>query len=259
MTKHNYLTISPLRLENVITSYSIHYTKLYDGKTSLVKNILKEAAEERPTPNDWCYVNNFDEPHKPKAISFPAGKAAPFAKDIDELIAELQVSIPAAFEGEEYRNRLNVIESKYKSKRGEYFEELQKKAKGKNVSLLRMPVGLVVAPMKDGEILSPEAFDALPENERKELMAELNQMQEELEAAVKDVPKWEKDQREEIKKLHTEVTNFAVQHLIKDLKKKYKESKPAVAYLEELYRDLLDNVDRITSYNVCYTKLLRSL
>ncbi len=213
------------------------------GKTSLVKNILKEAAEERPTPNDWCYVNNFDEPHKPKAISFPAGKAAPFAKDIDELIAELQVSIPAAFEGEEYRNRLNVIESKYKSKRGEYFEELQKKAKGKNVSLLRMPVGLVVAPMKDGEILSPEAFDALPENERKELMAELNQMQEELEAAVKDVPKWEKDQREEIKKLHTEVTNFAVQHLIKDLKKKYKESKPAVAYLEELYRDLLDNVD----------------
>lgn len=40
------------------------------GKTSLVKRILVKEAKERPTPQDWVYVYNFEEPHKPIAISF---------------------------------------------------------------------------------------------------------------------------------------------------------------------------------------------
>jgi predicted ATP-dependent protease len=213
------------------------------GKTSLVKHILKKAAVDRPAPDDWCYVNNFAEPHKPHAIRFPAGMAVDFSKDMEKLIEELQVAIPAAFEGEEYQNRLAVIEERYKDKKNEYFDELQKKATGKNVSLLRMPVGLVVAPTRDGEVLSPEAFDKLPEAEQKELLAELNEMQEELEMAVKDVPKWEKDQREELKELNKQVTDFAVVHLIDELKKKYKSIKDAVSYLKEVHEDIIENVD----------------
>lgn len=41
------------------------------GKTSLVKRILVKEAKERPTPQDWVYVYNFEEPHKPIAISLP--------------------------------------------------------------------------------------------------------------------------------------------------------------------------------------------
>ena len=59
------------------------------GKTSLVKRILEEAAKTRPTPRDWVYVYNFDEPYKPKSISFPAGTACEFAKDIWQRISAL--------------------------------------------------------------------------------------------------------------------------------------------------------------------------
>jgi len=45
------------------------------GKTSLVKRILEEESKKRPTPCDWAYVYNFDEPYKPHSISFPAGQA----------------------------------------------------------------------------------------------------------------------------------------------------------------------------------------
>ena len=71
------------------------------GKTSLVKRILKKKKKERPTPDDWAYVYNFDEPYKPKAISFPAGTATEFAKDIDKLIDEDGIYIALAYATEE--------------------------------------------------------------------------------------------------------------------------------------------------------------
>ena len=148
------------------------------GKTSLVKRILEKEAKERPTPDDWAYVYNFEEPYKPKAINFPAGKANEFAKDVDELIEDFSASIPSILESEEYKAGLDIIKEKFRQKKEEYIRILQKKAKGKSVSLLHMQAGLVVAPTKNGEVISPDVFDQLPEDEKKTLMADLNAMSE---------------------------------------------------------------------------------
>lgn len=180
------------------------------GKTSLVKRILVKEAKERPTPQDWVYVYNFEEPHKPIAISFAAGDAPEFAKDIDKLIEEFSSSIPAVLDSDEYKAALSIIREKYKQKKEEYIRLLQKKAKGKSVSLLHMPVGLVVAPVKNGEVLSPEAFDELPEDEKKSLIDDLNMMQEEIENAAQDLPEWEDKQRRESSLLREKFIKVAV-------------------------------------------------
>ena len=99
------------------------------GKSSLVKRVLAQEAKKRPTPDDWAYVYNFDEPYKPNAISFPAGTASDFAKDIDKLIETLSGSIPAIFESDEYKAGLNIIQEKYKQSKEKYIKILQKKAK----------------------------------------------------------------------------------------------------------------------------------
>ena len=109
------------------------------GKTSLVKRILEKEAKSRPTPDDWAYVYNFEEPYKPIAINFPAGEASEFAKDIDKLIEELSTSINAILDSDEYKAAETIIKEKYKQKKEEYIRLLQKKAKGKSVSLLHMP------------------------------------------------------------------------------------------------------------------------
>ena len=87
------------------------------GKTSLVKRILEKEAQNRPTPKDWAYVYNFEESYKPIAISFPAGQAANFAKDVDELIAQLSTVLPALIETEEYKAAVAIVRQKYKSKK----------------------------------------------------------------------------------------------------------------------------------------------
>ena len=213
------------------------------GKASLVKRILEEEAKKRPTPKDWAYVYNFEEPHKPHSISFPAGQATEFAKDIDSLIDDFSVAIPAVVESDEYKAAVSIIQEKYKHKKDEYLRLLQKKAKGKSVSLLHMQVGLVVAPMKNGEVLSPEAFDELPEEEKKELLNDLNLMQEEIEKAAKDLPEWEEKQRKEHNVLREKFIKIAVKNPVDSLRQKYKGNKEVNEFLKNIQNHIIDNID----------------
>lgn len=213
------------------------------GKTSLVKRVLEKEASKRKTPDDWAYVYNFDEPYKPKAIRFPAGEATEFAKDIDDLIEEFEIALPALIESEEYKAALGIIRQKYKSKKDSYIEILQKKAKGKRVSLLHMQMGLVVAPMKDGEVLSPDAFDQLPDDEKKLIMDDLNAMQEEIENATQSLPRWEEKQKAEIDALREKIVKAAVKAPIDELRQKYKPLPQANRFLKSIQDYILDNVD----------------
>ena len=213
------------------------------GKSSLVKRVLAQEAKKRPTPDDWAYVYNFDEPYKPNAISFSAGTASDFAKDIDKLIETLSGSIPAIFESDEYKAGLNIIQEKYKQSKEKYIKILQKKAKGKSVSLLHMPVGLVVAPVKNGEVLSPEAFDELPEEEKKQLIEDLNQMQAEIENSAQDLPAWEDKQRDETNRLRTRFLKEAVKKPIDELHAKYKGHRQANDFLKHIQKYILENVE----------------
>ena len=213
------------------------------GKTSLVKRILKKEAKNRPSPKDWAYVYNFDEPHRPSAISFPTGEAVNFAKDVEDLVQDFSVSIPAVMDSEEYKAGINIIREKYKHKKDEYISILQKKAKGKSVSLLHMPVGLVVAPVKNGEVLSPEAFDELPENEKKGIINDLNMMQEEIEKAAQGLPDWEEKQRLETQILKEKFIKIVVKTPIDNLKTKYKGIKDAVDFLKNIQNNIIENID----------------
>lgn len=212
------------------------------GKTSLVKRILEKEGKQRPTPDDWAYVYNFDEPHKPIAVNFPARAAAGFAKDMEEFAYAMEHDLPEAVKNELYEEQLSVIREKYQEKRNDYVKVLQKKAKGKKVSLLHMPMGVVVAPMKNGEIISPDVFDTLSDDEKNEIMADLNAMQEEIAQHQDDAPGWEEKQTEEIKKLQEKLVKDAIKKPINDIKQKYRGNKKVAEYLKAVQNYILENI-----------------
>ena len=212
------------------------------GKTSLVKRILEKEGKQRTTPDDWAYVYNFDEPHKPWAINFNAGEAAGFAKEMDEFAEFLEHDLPESVKNEMYEEQLKSIRDKYQEKRNDYIKVLQKKAKGKKVSLLHMPMGVVVAPMKNGEIISPDVFDTLSDEEKNEIMADLNAMQEEIAAHQDSAPQWEERQSEEIKKLQAKVVKDAIKAPLDEIKQKYKGNKKVAEYLRTVRDYILDNL-----------------
>ncbi|NIV17738.1 MAG: AAA family ATPase, partial [Woeseiaceae bacterium] len=76
----------------------------------LVEQLVRDRAASEPPGSDWCYVNNFHDPERPRALAFPAGKGVEFRDDMHALIEDMRLAIPAAFEGDDYRNQLRAIE-----------------------------------------------------------------------------------------------------------------------------------------------------
>jgi lon-related putative ATP-dependent protease len=213
------------------------------GKRTTICQFLDLKAASEPTPPDWVYVNDFEKPHKPRAIKLPSGQGVVLRDDMEELIEELRTAIPAAFESEDYRTRKQEVEEEFKEQQEQAFGEVQNKAQERNVSLIRTPVGLAFAPMRDGEVVSPEDFQELPEEERQQVEGEIAGLQEQLQEAIYQVRQWEREAREKMKELDREVAMFAVGHFITDLREKHAELPEVVDYLDAVQEDVIENVE----------------
>ncbi len=213
------------------------------GKYRFVRVAVEKAAATWPVPDDWCYVNNFAEPHRPRALNLPAGKGRPFHDDMEHLVEELRQAIPAAFESDEYRNRKTVIQEHFKERQEEAFKALQERAKEHEIALIRTPLGLALAPIKDGEVLSPKEFEELPPEDKRRRQVASEELQAELETLLHQIPAWEKEQRQQVRELNREITMYAVGHLIEDLKERWCDHRAVLDHLEAVRSDVIDNAD----------------
>ncbi len=211
------------------------------GKRQVIRRYFEQRAEDEPVPDDWCYVNNFEERHKPKTIYLPAGKGLALRDDVDDLIEGLGTALSAAFESEEYQARRQSITQEFQERQSSAFEELQKKAEKQGVALLRTPAGLVFAPVKDGEVLSSEEVQELSEEERERLEGEVEELQGELQKIVQQMPGWQRETQEKLKELNREMAGFAVGGLIDELREKYGDHPDVVAHLDAVQKDIVEN------------------
>ena len=212
------------------------------GKHTTVRQFLDRKAAAQDTPADWCYIHDFEDAHRPKALRLPAGTGDKLQRDMARLIEELQTAVSTVFESDEYRTRLQGINEEFRERQSEAFEELQKRARGREVALVRTPVGLALAPMRDEEVMSPEDFRKLPEAERERAEKAIQELQQELQETIQQIPRWDKDRREKVRDVNREVTNFAVGHLIDTMRQDYKALPDVVAHLDAVQADVIDNV-----------------
>lgn len=213
------------------------------GKHTLVHDLLQRQAASDPTPSDWCYVNNFLDPHKPHRLMLPAGRARPLKEAMERLVADLQIALPAAFERDDYRARRDVLEQQFKKKTEDAFGELQRRAEKKNITLIRTPMGLALAPTRTGEVINPDVFRRLEEADRKRITEDIEAFQTELEAIVRQIPDWEREHREAVRQLNREISAQTVSRPFGELRRTYSDLPEVVAYLEAVERDILENAD----------------
>jgi lon-related putative ATP-dependent protease len=213
------------------------------GRHALVENLLRQQAGGEAAPPDWCYVNNFADPQKPHCLQLPAGRGAGLAAAMKRLVEELRGALPAAFERDEYRSRREVIDQQFKQRNEAAFGALQKRAQQKSITLLRTPMGLALAPVRDGKVLEPDAFAALPESEREAIQHEIQATQNELEAIMRQVPQWEREHRDAARDLNRETTGFAIAHLMEETRATFGDLAEVAKYLDAVEADVKENAD----------------
>ena len=215
------------------------------GKHTLIAEFLERQAMSGAVPDDWCYVYNFDTPRRPKALRLPAGRAQPLAADMQRLIEDLRAAVQSAFESENYRNRREALAQEFKEQQEGAFEDIQQKARERSIALVRTPVGLALAPLRDGQVLSPEEFEALPEAEREKAKGDLKELEEQLQATLRQAPRWEREHRDRVREINREVTRLAVDHLIEEIRKKHEDLPEILEWLDAIERDLVDKAETL--------------
>ena len=213
------------------------------GKTDIVRLYLEPEAAAQPLPDDWCYVNDFTTPHCPKALRLPPGRANELAKQMADLAEELRVVISSAFESDDYRTRLDVIMEQYKLRQEQVFEELREKATKLDIALVRTPVGLALAPVREGQVVEPDTFAKLPEEERETIKKNIGGLEGELQAAVRMLPELERQQRQEIRTLNREITSFAVGHIIDEIREHWPDNEAVIGFLDQVQAYVIDHAD----------------
>ncbi len=212
------------------------------GKRSLVRRLFEARANEEAVPDDWCYINNFEQRHKPRALRLPPGKGETFRQDMESLVQEIDTALSSAFESDEYQARRQEIEQAFQERQQEALETIDKQARDQNITLLRTSSGLAFAPVQDGEIVSPEELEKMSEEEQEQLKEKIQTLQEALQASLRQGPRWQREMQEQLRDLNREFATFAIGGLMDELREKYSDLPKVVAYLDDVRQDIIDNV-----------------
>lgn len=213
------------------------------GKHTFVRGYLEMRAKQEAPPSDWCYINNFEQPHKPRALRLPAGWGIKLRQDMTQLVEELRSAVPAAFDSEEYRGKVEEIKKAFNERQEQALAELGNEAMQQGVALLRSPGGFAFAPMRNNEVIGPEEYDKLPDQEKERVEKLVSAFQERLQGVIRQVTQWRRERREKIKTLNREVTMRAVGHLIDELREKYTHLPALPEYFSAVEQDVIENVE----------------
>ncbi|MGD8278130.1 MAG: ATP-binding protein [Gemmatimonadota bacterium] len=218
------------------------------GKTSFVRDVLREKAAQRSAPRDWCYVENFEDSRRPRALSLPPGQGASLQADVAGLIAEVRAAIPKALESEEVAARRTAILQEHEKQAEEAMAALQRDLESDtSVALIRTPDALVAVPAQGNEPLEREAYMALEPETREQIDERVRLARTQIMATGRRIQELHRSAQEHVGELHTDVARGSIEVRMHTLTEKYAETPSAVSYLQGMTEDVLQNLDRFTT------------
>lgn len=211
------------------------------GRTTFTKNKAKKFAENRPIPDDWCYVNNFDHPDHPIAISFPAGEGSIFQREIDTLVVDIKEELRRVFSSNQYDKQKNELLAQFESQGEELWDQLDTFAKELQFKIERTPTGINTFPLRFGRPLETHEYQTLPEAMKEDLKTKGKKLEEKIKETLYHIQKIEREMRKEVESYMHKSALYATSHLFEPLYEKYKHHEKAIQYLKAFNKDVSDH------------------
>lgn len=211
------------------------------GRTTLSQEYLKRRAKMQPVPDDWCYVNNFENRRHPIALKLPAGLGVVFRQDIESLITRCVRGISQQFESEEYILERDRLVKNLKTNQEVEVTRLQNYVGKFNFVIGRSPYGFILVPASDGKPLTPEDIEKLTPEERNEINQLQSKLDVELEKTLKSLQEMEKIASEKLQELNTRTVTFLIDPLLDTLITKYTGLEGVLKYLGSIRADIIAN------------------
>jgi lon-related putative ATP-dependent protease len=212
------------------------------GRHLFVRQFLERKAASSAVPGDWCYVYNFDDPRQPRALALPPGRSKELRKDVEQIVADAQTAIPAAFESEDFQAQREAIADEFKEAQEQALREVEEEAQSLNIGVIQTPTGIAFIPVHEGEALGAEDFKKLSEDEQKKFHDDLTRLTKRLQQVMRSTPKRAREMRQKVRQLERDVAGMAVTGLLDELLQKYQDVPAVVKHLEKVQNDIVENV-----------------
>lgn len=133
------------------------------GRESLVRAALARRVPPLPPARDLVYVASFRHPSRPRLLSLPRGKGRRFLRDLDDVLAVLARSIPAALDDPLHVGRCDRLRRRADAQASRLIEDLAAELRLRGLIVGPIPQGFATPELRiltdDGEPLSPRAIE----------------------------------------------------------------------------------------------------
>lgn len=207
------------------------------GKSTIIKSIVTRLAKTQPTPDDWCFVNNFQDSDHPKALNLPAGRGRVFQRDIDQLIGVLKGAFQKAFQSKEYEDQRRLLEEGFTKAA----EELNKQAEEEGFAINFSVLGVMMTPLLKGKPLEPEEIEKLDPKTRAEIEKKQKELHERVHHFIQKIRAIREEINRKLDALNHRVVRFASEDAFETLQQKYRDLPKVVDYIQSLKQDIVEN------------------
>lgn len=213
------------------------------GRSTELKTQLERIASKRPAPRDWCYVFNFREPARPRALSLPPDRGHQLSHDVDELVQAVRREVPHAFESDEYAQRRDQVNRDVQAQRERMFELLEKEGRQRSLSVNVTPMGITTVPVVDGKPLTKEQYDLLTDERKRHLQEATAELDSVIAQMAPQLRRLERTAGQLLGELDRALMTAILAPKLEDLKRDYKEEPAVIHFLEVLGADMLAHID----------------
>ena len=215
------------------------------GRSSYTYSMVSKVAQTKKNNKDYVYVYNFKNPDEPKAISFQAGEAKHFQKDMDTVVDKLYEEIPKVFTSREYELRNNEIAQKYERMGQNLIEELNEFAKDRGFFFQQGNQGLLTIPLKeDGSLMSDEEYNGLSEDEFARLREKSQDLNKEVTEYMNRMRNLEQKLREKIIELDRKTGERVISFFFDDIVEKYSANEKVILHINDLKEDMVEHINK---------------
>jgi lon-related putative ATP-dependent protease len=213
------------------------------GRKTAIQDFVKIQAATMPVPPDWCYVNNFADSSKPRAISMPAGKGAGFRDAMDRLITQIPSALREAFESADYAKKREATMASINQERNEIVARINSMAQEAGFLVQPSSIGLSLTPVnKEGRPLTDQEFAQLPPALQREIQGEREKLNQRIGDTFRPLQDIVRKVDKEMMDLNRQVAHFAVGPFIGGVREEFKDNEEVTQYLKEVEDDIVDNV-----------------
>lgn len=215
------------------------------GRQTLIKQLISELAKAQATPDEWCYINNFDENHAPYKLYVNPGDGKQLLSRMNKFIDELMDLFPEIFDNPGYQRQKAAIDRDFNKKYDEAISKVEDIALKNNVSLFEENGEVGFSPLVDGKPLNDKEFANIDETERAKFYQLLAELEVVLAEQLLELPLWKRESSDLLRKLKVDTAAQAIKPYLSELEEEFKENAGVMKYLSKVNNHVVDALSLI--------------